>query len=553
VIAQDAGALLRDREQSPDVRLPDQDLDGDDQLEPDQRPINTQNGPTVLVETFTFTGQPNLLTVDQQQALASRIEGQSVSFATIRALADEANAMLRQNGHLLAQAVIPPQDITDGTLTFEIQNGVLEGTEFEYQDDVRIRENLLSAFVNRFAGSETISRPGLESALLRINDLPGVSARSRLAPGNTPGSSRLIVSVEEEPLFSGALFADNFGSPSTGRAQGHAQLALSDLTGSADFTSIGFSYSEGQRYVSANFAIPLGASGLGLSASYGYLDYENIDAVGQAAGLNGEAHYGTVGLSWQAVRSRQTNLRFDIGLNGKALTDDSLAGQLSDKRSWSGSLAATADTRDSFLGGGFSQLSVAWTYGDLDLSRNFGSEFADALGLRTQGDFHRFNVDALRLQALPANFSLLLRASGQWASKNLDSSETFSLGGPYGVRGWPVGEGRGDMGLLGTAELRYDVPGFDLGALQFSAFLDAGRIRINKNSFGMPSFNACGCNSYSLSSAGLGLNWRHDRFTLSASWAHGLGSNPGRSIVDGTNVDGENDRQQFWITGSVRF
>lgn len=300
--------------------------------------------------------------------------------------------------------------------------------------------------------------------------------------------------------------------------------------------------------------MPLSASGLGLIANYGYLDYENVDAVGQAAGLEGRAHYGSVGLQYQALRSRDLSVRLSAAINGKALTDDSTAGRLADKRIVSGTLGLTGDARDDLLGGAVTQVSVAWTVGDLDLSRVPSAEFFDTFGLRTQGTFHRLNADLLRLQRLGGAFSLLARASGQWASKNLDSSESFSLGGPYGVRGWPVGEGRGDMGVTGTVELRYDAPLPDtLGALQFSTFLDSGHVWLNKRSYGIPAVNACGCNDYSLTSAGLGVSWRHRNFSLAGSWAHGLGSNPGRSAIGGLNADGDTDRQQFWLSGSIRF
>ena len=53
--------------------------------------------------------------------------------------------------------------------------------------------------------------------------------------------------------------------------------------------------------------------------------------------------------------------------------------------------------------------------------------------------------------------------------------------------------------------------------------------------------------------AGLGVSWRHRNFNLSGTWAHGLGSNPGRSVFGGTNVDGRTDRQQFWLSGSLSF
>ena len=51
----------------------------------------------------------------------------------------------------------------------------------------------------------------------------------------------------------------------------------------------------------------------------------------------------------------------------------------------------------------------------------------------------------------------------------------------------------------------------------------------------------------------LGVAWRHDRFRFSGSWAHGLGRNPGRSLIGGKNADGSTDRQQFWLSGLISF
>ena len=513
-----------------------------------------ERGETLLVRKVQFSGKATLLSDAERAELTAGVEGKEVGFAGIRALADATNTALRQNGHLLARAVIPPQDATTGTLTIEIKEGTLEEVVLEYGPSVRINRGIVSGILDRHIDRQSLTKDELETALLRVNDLPGVAARSRLAPGKAAGTSRLIVDVSEEPIFSASLHGDNFGSPSTGRAQGHAQVVLSDVTEVGDLTRLGFSYSEGQRYASGALSVPLSSSGLVASLNYGYLAYKNVDPIGQAAGLTGHAHYGSVGLSYQAIRSRDFNLRFSASGNGKALTDDATAGRLADKRIWSGTLGLTADVSDQALGGGVTQLSLSWTHGDLDLSRVPTASLADALGLQTEGAFDRLNVDLTRLQSLPGAFSLLARVSGQWASKNLDSSESFSLGGPYGVRGWPVGEGRGDAGITGTVELRYDLalpP--KLGALQFSTFLDAGRVWLNKQTYGLPSLNACACNDYGLSSAGLGLAWRHQNFSLAGSWAHGLGSNPGRSAFGGANVDGSMDRQQFWLSGSIRF
>ena len=553
--AQDAGSLLRDKEragETPKLRtLPTEETTNQP---PPPPPVEAQAEQTVRIKSVRFDGNASLLTEAQRSQLASTIEGTDVGFAEIGALAEGANTALRQNGHLLARAIVPPQDATEGVLTITIIEGALEDIIFNYEGNVRTNPAIFTRIANQYVDRQSLNKNDLETALLRMNDMPGVAARSRLTPGDAAGTTKLVVDVSQAPIFSGSLSGDNFGSPSTGRAQGHAQIGLTDLTGSGDFTRLGLSVSEGQRYASASLAMPLSVHGLLATFDYGYLDYKNIDAVGEAAGLEGSAHYGSVGLAHRAVRSRDRNLTLSGTLNGKVLRDDSAVGRLADKRIFSGTVAISGDARDTVWGGGITQVSVSWTFGDLDLSNLPSAEFVDALTFQTQGKFHRLNADIARLQKLPGNFSLYTSMSGQWANKNLDSSESFSLGGPYGVRGWPVGEARGDKGLLSSAELRYDAPiPAALGVLQFAGFFDAGRIWVNDRSFGIPPVNACSCNSYSISSVGVSGSWRRDNINISVGWSHGLRRNPGRSAFLAQNADGSTGRQQVWLSGSIRF
>ncbi|KAF0111322.1 MAG: hypothetical protein FD149_2541, partial [Rhodospirillaceae bacterium] len=113
-----------------------------------------------------------------------------------------------------------------------------------------------------------------------------------------------------------------------------------------------------------------------------------------------------------------------------------------DKRSKTVALTLSGDARDSLLSAGLTNWSLAWTHGDLDLGRVADALSADLAGLKTQGRFNHANLAFVRIQDLPGDFSLFGRISGQWTNENLDSSEEFTLGGPYGVRAWPVGEGR---------------------------------------------------------------------------------------------------------------
>ena len=108
----------------------------------------------------------------------------------------------------------------------------------------------------------------------------------------------------------------------------------------------------------------------------------------------------------------------------------------------------------------------------------------------------------------------------QKASKNLDSSEKFLLGGATGVRAYPQGEASGDSGYLANAELRYSlnlaaVP----GVLQPFVFVDAGGVTLNETPF------AAGTNRRNLAAGGIGLSWaRANDFQLKLTVATRIGA-----------------------------
>jgi hemolysin activation/secretion protein len=139
----------------------------------------------------------------------------------------------------------------------------------------------------------------------------------------------------------------------------------------------------------------------------------------------------------------------------------------------------------------------------------------DRATARSAGGFAKWSASFQRLQRLTDTLSLSLAYAGQWAGKNLDSSEKLSLGGAYGVRAYPQGEASGDEGRLLTAELRWRVS----DAWQAQAFYDDGRVRINRDPW------AAGNNTRHLAGYGLGAAWAGSGFTLRAfaAWKAGTG------------------------------
>jgi hemolysin activation/secretion protein len=85
------------------------------------------------------------------------------------------------------------------------------------------------------------------------------------------------------------------------------------------------------------------------------------------------------------------------------------------------------------------------------------------------------------MQRLTDRVQLQLLGNGQWASKNLDSSQKLTLGGPYSVRAYPSGEAAGDEGYFFSVEGQYALPLSWPGNWRLTAFYDHGHVSINRD------------------------------------------------------------------------
>lgn len=142
----------------------------------------------------------------------------------------------------------------------------------------------------------------------------------------------------------------------------------------------------------------------------------------------------------------------------------------------------------------------------------------DGRTAKTEGQFSKLALSALRLQNLGDAFQLYAQFNTQWAPGNLDSSEKFSVGGPYGVRAYAPGSGNGDLGWQASMELRYALrPGW-----QLSTFVDQGQARLNRRPWTTEK------NRVHMSAAGSSLTWggTNHQIGLTAAWPL-AGSGPG--------------------------
>jgi hemolysin activation/secretion protein len=236
-------------------------------------------------------------------------------------------------------------------------------------------------------------------------------------------------------------------------------------------------------YTRFAYLIPVGYLGTRVGASFSKFEYRLAKDFASLQG-NGEGEVKTIYAFHPLMRTRNANLILQVSYEDKKLIDRIESQNSVEQRDISaGKVGFVGDFRDAFLGGGLNAYGVTWTHGDLGIEPP-GVLALDVgpTGHNTYGNWSKYNVDARRLQRVSDSTSLLLAISGQRATKNLASAEKFSLGGPNGVRAYPVGEATADIGLIATAEGRYIVPHFKVfgGDLTLIAFYDHGWARLNE-------------------------------------------------------------------------
>lgn len=547
----DAGQILRDQpqlpESSPPARLAPQEAPA--------APARQTGGIPVAVRSFRFTGAEGLVTEAELQAAVAGWSGRTISAGELQDASTAVTTFLRQKGFLLARAYLPQQDVTAGTVEIAIVQAKVDGAVgIRRGEGSRISETRLQLLADAsVASGQPLQEQGLERALLLINDLPGVVGRVLLEQGSAPGTTRVSLDVSEARLFSGSVWADNFGSRYTGALRGNGLLFLNDPSGRGDQISILLSGAADMSQGRATYSSPLGSSGLKGSLSGSLLSYAigkefaELDLKGDALTLNGW-------LTYPLVLRRDRGVTASLGYEFKALNDEAAGTATRDRRLSSGSLGLNGFFRDALGGGGYTAWSASITAGSVALSRVASDQAQDIAGPQAAGGFNRLNLSLSRLQELPGAFSFSAAYFGQLAAGNLNSSEKLGLGGPYGVRAYPVGEASGDEGHQLNFELRHDLSlGNKAGTLQFVGFFDAGYIRLNKSRWAGDVNTATRENSYWLSGAGAGLNYSiGERYSLRLSYAWQIGANPGRS-AEGHNADGRDSSGCFWITGQFRF
>ena len=489
---------------------------------------NTVTEQSIWVARYTFSGENPVTEAELADVLAAHRHTEA-TLTQLEAQAEEITKYLHTKGYFVAFAYLAPQDFKDGVVNFTIVPGrydniVVNNTSYLHETAIRREIGI--------GPGELVKKSTLNRGVWLTNDLSRVETNTQIKAGSRQGTTDLVVNVKNKGhRMWGYVGVDNGGYRHTGRYQYSAFVNYASPFREGDLLSVGGVVSNGGMWSgSASYMTPIAKQGERVGISYARSHY-SLGGAFTALGYTGTAETLSLHFQHNFKRSRDVNVYGTIRFDMKSLDDEAKSMAYSNPKSarnWV--YGINGDSLDRFWTGGKNTFSLSYTHGDLSIDDERQRVY-DAGTARTAGHFGKWNLELTRLQHVSERVSLYLSYQRQWAMKNLDSSEKFSLGGPHGVRAYPVGEASGDDGWRWTSELRWNLPTRegDENVWQLIAFVDGGHVNVYHNA---PA-GYVGAAGRSLYGAGVGVNWSNQaNWVARAHYAWKIGPEDAVSDTD---------------------
>lgn len=495
---------------------------------------SASTGPKVLVKGFRLTGNTSL----PSEALMSGLkpfENRELTIGELEEAAETVRDQYRNAGFFLAQALIPTQDVSSGIVQINILEGKVGQTIPKMAPSARVSEALVKRYLSILPAGSPLTEQTVERPLLLLSDLAGVKVYSVLKPGAEVGTANLEVAVSSEGnWYGGSVYLDNYGNRDTGKVRLGVNLESRGLFGIGEVVNASLIKASNLTTVGGLGAtLPVGDLGTKVSLGFTNLAYD-VGGAYASLGATGDGVVITSLVQHPLVRSRNTNVLLLGGVDYKRVRDTpSSAAIANERRIATVRVGVGGDFRDNVGGGSLNSYTFSLSQGQNKIvdAQNFAVDQSEG-GFKTSGNFTKLQFEYLRLQSLASVIpgltdadSLYVSLRGQLSlNKNLDNIEKLSLGGPRGVRAYPVGAASSDDAVVLTTEFRhrfgesYKLLG---GNFLVTAFVDYGKAKLAHRAL---AFQAAD-NSVALGAVGVGVHLvKKDDFDVRVDIARRAGS-----------------------------
>lgn len=510
---------------------------------------------TTLIKEFKIVGNDEF-SKSELNLLLEPFIGKVLTSGKITEAANILTEYFHTKGYFTEETSLRKDSIQEGIVTLVVEERHLEKNGISVQNKgKRVKSKIVQKLWDSTMKAGAMKQDDYERAMLLTNDLPGISAKSDMYFGQEAMTDDLIITVTDEKIFNGNIDIDNYGSYGTGETEVGTTLYWNSPTGNGE-EIVARLITSGQysNYGYIDVALPVLNNATRFGISLDYLDYENKhDAKGEGTAWNGNVY-----LKYPFVRSEVFTLEGEARYVHAVLKDNNATEQIDHTKIDKGVFKILGNRSDTFLLNGITYFDLSLTVGDVDL-KNSENKQMDAMLYNTDGDFAKLNFSLSRYQNLVGDLSVKLSFDGQFASKNLDSSEKYSLGGPYAVTAYPVGEAAGDNAWVLGVEFNYDFYSMPWGGdFQLSAFYNYGWTELLKNPKKYLDYYSIDSkyNEIRLQTVGVGFSqtWT-DSVVIRGMIGKQIGDNEYRDIPgnDHKDIDQSDSNYRAWIEAIYYF
>src|SRR3990167_2802491 len=136
----------------------------------------------IQIKTIQLTGFGNTAATlpPSVRKLIQQAIGKEYTFTQLQQLQAQVQAAFHQAGYILAQVVIPPQNVSSGQVTFRVLPGII--SKVIIQGDAQSAGSQLRRYANALVQASPITLSELEHYLLLMNRIPGIEVKTVVSP-----------------------------------------------------------------------------------------------------------------------------------------------------------------------------------------------------------------------------------------------------------------------------------------------------------------------------------------------------------------------------------
>jgi len=442
-------------------------------------------GPKVLIRKITVEGVI-LLPEKDIEKITSRYEGKELSLKGMQKIADLITDEYRKKGYATSRAYLPPQTIRDGILIIRVVEGTLGKL------DIRGNRYFTTPLLEKKIGlkpAQPFDFVELQNSLTRINEHPDRDVKATLVPGKEPGTTDVILEVDDVYPFHIGFEYDNFGSRYIEKDRFSFIIRDNNFLGLDDMLYLEFQRSQSQYYKLAMLRYILPLNNTTEAGLYFIHDKLKLGREFDILQAEGKSVIGGLFFSKVLVNEQDLDIILNLGYDYKDIKNYLLGMESSEDRLRIVKAGLEIDVSDKR---GRTLITPEF---DAGIPRMFGGlaskESTESSRQGAGGKFYISKLNLFRLQPGPFSSSILWKNQLQFTNYKLVASEQFQIGGPYTVRGYPPVEFTGDRGVYTSFEWSFPPYGisknikvpftddFFYDAFRTVLFYDWGTARLN--------------------------------------------------------------------------